>query len=205
MNRIRAAVGAAAAAGCLCLPAVAFAQAVQVVGDGFGESCWRAAMATTLMRVDSAKMDARWKADAVGACDDALKISRLDRKDTASTWVNRGILEMSRERYANAKGNFREALNLNPKLPEAHVDMGSALINLQQFPDGIKETELGLSLGSKEPERGWYNLGIAYGAVNDLQKSYESFRRASELNPAWDDPRQEMARFTLRRQEVEQK
>jgi tetratricopeptide (TPR) repeat protein len=206
MTRIRAAVAlAAAAAGASCLPAIAFAQTVQVVGDGFGESCWRAAMATTLMHVDSEKLDARWKSDAIGACDDALKISRLDRKDTASTWVNRGILEMSRERYANARGNFKEALNINPKLAEAHVDMGSALINLRKFDDGIKETELGLKLGSKEPERGWYNLGIAYGEVNDLQKSYESFRRASELNPAWNDPRQEMARFTVREQEIQQK
>ena len=206
MTRIGTAlVVAAAASAALSVPAAAFAQAVQVVGDGFGESCWRAAMATTLMHVDSAKMDARWKADAIGACDDALKISRLDRKDTASTWVNRGILEMSRERYATARGAFKEALNINPKLAEAHVDMGSALINLRRFTDGIKETELGLSLGSKEPERGWYNLGIAYGEVNDLQKSYESFRRASQLNPAWDDPRQEMARFTLREQEIQQK
>jgi tetratricopeptide (TPR) repeat protein len=83
--------------------------------------------------------------------------------------------------------------------------MGSALINLRKFTDGIKETELGLSLGSKEPERGWYNLGIAYGEVNDLQKSYASFRRAAELNPSWEDPRQEMARFTLREQEIQQK
>jgi tetratricopeptide (TPR) repeat protein len=201
MDRIKAAlIGAAACA--LCLPAAALAQALQVVGgDGAGESCWRAAKATTLQIRDSAKMDARWKADAIGACDDALKSAKLDRIDMASTWVNRGILEMSRERYANARGNFREALNLRPNLPEAHVDMGSALINLQKFGEGIKETELGLSLGSKEPERGYYNLGIAYGELDDQQKSYENFRRASELNPAWDDPRKEMQRFTVKQVE----
>jgi tetratricopeptide (TPR) repeat protein len=197
MNRIRAAVVAAAAAAA-CLPAAAFAQAVQVVGDGSGESCWKAAKATTFLRMDSAAMEARWKADAIGACDDALKSDKLDRVDMASTWVNRGILEMSRERYRNARGNFKEALDLIPKLPEAHVDMGSALINLQQFAEGIKETETGLSLGSHEPERGYYNLGIAYGALGDQQKAYESFRRASGLNPDWEDPRKEMARFTVK-------
>ena len=86
---------------------------------------------------------------------------------------------------------------LLPKLPEAHVDLGSALINLLQFSEGAKETELGLSLGSHEPERGYYNLGIAYEELGDLQKSYESFRKASELAPDWQDPQKQMARFTV--------
>jgi tetratricopeptide (TPR) repeat protein len=202
MDGLKAVLAAVAGAGALCLPASALAQALQVVGgDGSGESCWRAAKATTLQIRDNAQMDARWKADAIGACDDALKSAQMNRIDMASTWVNRGILEMSRERYANARGNFKEALHLLPKLPEAHVDLGSSLINLQQFAEGIKETELGLSLGSKEPERGYYNLGIAYGEINDQQKSYESFKRASELNPGWDDPRKEMQRFTVKQVE----
>jgi tetratricopeptide (TPR) repeat protein len=199
MNRIEAAlIGAAAAAGALCIPALALAQALQVVGNGSGEQCWKAAKATTFLKMDSAAREARWKADAVGACDDALKSEQMDRNDMASTWVNRGILEMSRERYKNARGNFKEALNLIPKLPEAHVDMGSALINLQEFAEGAKETELGLQLGSHEPERGYYNLGIAYEEMGDLQKSYENFRRASELAPNWEDPQKQMARFTVK-------
>jgi tetratricopeptide (TPR) repeat protein len=199
MNRIEAALaGALALLGALSLPAAALAQAVQVVGNGSGEDCWRAARATTLMKADSAAMDARWKADAIGACDDALKSQQMNRIDTASTWVNRGILEMSRERYKNARGNFKEALMLLPKLPEAHVDLGSALINLLQFSEGAKETELGLQLGSHEPERGYYNLGIAYEELGDLQKSYESFRHASELAPDWQDPQKQMARFSVK-------
>ena len=199
MGRIRSSeVAAVIAAGALCLPGAALAQAVQVIGNGSGEDCWKAAKATTFLKMDSAALEARWKSDAIGACDDALKSAQMNRIDMASTWVNRGILEMSRERYKNARGNFKEALNLLPKLPEAHVDMGSALINLQQFAEGAKETELGLSLGSHEPERGYYNLGIAYEELGDLQKSYENFRRASELAPDWEDPRKQMARFTLK-------
>ena len=195
MTRIGAAVAMAAA---LCLPAAALAQSVQVVGNGSGEDCWKAAKATTYLKMDSAALEARWKSDAIGACDDALKSQQMNRIDTASTWVNRGILEMSRERYKNARGNFKEALNLMPKLPEAHVDLGSALINLQQFADGAKETEMGLQLGSHEAERGWYNLGIAYEELGDLQKSYESFRHAAELAPDWQDPQKQMARFSVK-------
>lgn len=198
MNKTKAAlVGALAAAAAIGIPALASAQTLQVVGNGSGEDCWKAAKATTFLKMDSAALEARWKADAIGACDDALNSEQMDRNDMASTWVNRGILEMSRERYKNARGNFKEALNLIPKLPEAHVDMGSALINLQQYADGVKETELGLQLGSHEPERGYYNLGIAYEELGDLQKAYESFRKASELAPDWQDPQKQMARFTV--------
>jgi len=196
MNRIRAVViaGAVAAAG---LPAAAFAQAVQVVGDGSGESCWKAAKATTFLRMDSAAMEARWKADAIGACDDALKSGKLDRVDMASTWVNRGILEMSRENYAAAEKNLNDALVLLPKLPEAHVDLGSTLINMKKYDEGVKETELGIQLGTKEPERAWYNLGIGYERMGNIQKAYESYRQASILDPKWQEPKDEMARFTV--------
>jgi tetratricopeptide (TPR) repeat protein len=199
MNKNKAPVvaAAAAAAAALCISAAAAAQTMQVIGNGSGESCWRAAMAATFLKMDSAALETRWKADAIGACDDALKSAELNRNDMAFTWVNRGILEMSRERYKVARGNFKEALNILPKLPEAHVDMGSAMINLQQYADGIKETELGLSTGSKEPQRGYYNLGIAYGELGNQQKSYESFRHASDLDPNWEDPKKEMTRFTL--------
>jgi Flp pilus assembly protein TadD len=61
----------------------------------------------------------------------------------------------------------------------------------------VKETELGLSLGTKEPERAWYNLGIAYERLGNLQKAYESYRQASILDPNWQDPKDEMARFQV--------
>jgi tetratricopeptide (TPR) repeat protein len=196
MNKAKAAI-AGLAAGVLCFAGPALAQTVQVVGDASGEDCWRAAVATTRLKMDSAAMEARWKADAIGACDDALKGGKLDRIDMASTWVNRGILEMSRERYKNARGNFKEALNLIPKLPEAHVDLGSALINLQDYADGVKETELGISMGSHEAQRAYYNLGIAYDELGDLQKAYDSFQKASEIDPTWADPKTQRARFTV--------
>jgi tetratricopeptide (TPR) repeat protein len=196
MARISA-IAAVAVFGAACLPGAAFAQAIQVFGGGQGESCWRAALASTFLHMDSAQMEARWKADAIGACDDALSGGVLDRRDRAATLVNRSILEMSRENYAVAEKNLDSALNLLPKLPEAHVDLGSTLINMKKYDEGVKETELGLSLGSKEPERAYYNLGIAYERLGNLQKAYESYRQASLLDPKWQDPKDEMARFVV--------
>lgn len=198
MARMKAsAIGAVAILGALAMPGAAFAQAIQVFGGGWGEACWRAALASTFIHMDSAREEAIWKADSIRTCDDALSSGALDRRDTAATYVNRGILEMSREGYGVAEKNFNSALTLLPKLAEAHVDLGSTLINMKKYDEGVKETQLGLQLGSKEPERAWYNLGIAYERLGDIQKAYESYRQASVLDPKWQDPKDEMARFTV--------
>jgi tetratricopeptide (TPR) repeat protein len=191
------AIGAVAVLGAACLPGAAFAQAIQVFGGGFGESCWRAALASTFVHMDSAVEEAHWKAASILTCDDALSSGSLDRRDTAATYINRGILEMSRERYDIAEKNFDSALGLLPKLPEAHVDLGSTLINMKKYDEGVKETELGIQLGTHEPERAWYNLGIAYERQGNIQKAYESYRQASTLDPKWQEPKDEMARFVV--------
>jgi tetratricopeptide (TPR) repeat protein len=199
VGRIKgSAIGAVAVAGALLLPAAASAQAIAVLGGGSGESCWRAALASTFIHMDSAREEARWKADSIANCDDAIAEGLLDQQDLASTYVNRAILEMSRENYRVAEDNVRSALRYVPKLPEGHVDLGSALIDQHRYEEGVKETELGLQLGSKEPERGYYNLGIAYERMGNLQKAYESYRQASALDPKWQDPKDEMARFTVK-------
>jgi len=198
MARMKAsAIGAVAVLGAVCLPGAAFAQAISVFGGGYGESCWRAAVASTFLHMGSASMEARWKADSIATCDDALSGAVLDRRDRAATLVNRSILEMSRENYAAAEKNLDDALVLLPKLPEAHVDLGSTLINMKKYDEGVKETELGIQLGTKEPERAWYNLGIGYERMGNIQKAYESYRQASLLDPNWQEPKDEMARFVV--------
>jgi tetratricopeptide (TPR) repeat protein len=191
------AIGAVAVLGALCVPAAAQAQAIQVFGGGQGEACWRAAVASTFLHMDSATMEARWKADAIATCDDALAGAVMDRRDRAATLVNRSIIEMSRENYAAAEKNLNDALALLPMLPEAHVDLGSTLLNMKKYDEGIKETELGIQLGTKLPERAWYNLGIGYERLGNIQKAYESYRQASLLDPKWQDPKDEMARFKV--------
>ena len=133
MGRVKASViGAVAVFGALSFPMAAHA-AIAVFGGGEGESCWRAALASTLIHMDSAVMEARWKADSIALCDEALSGPELTRQDVANTWVNRGILEMSREGYRKAEDNFREALRMYPKLAEAHVNLGSTMINLHRY------------------------------------------------------------------------
>jgi tetratricopeptide (TPR) repeat protein len=187
-------IGAVAVFAALSVPAAAHA-AIAVFGGGEGESCWRAALASVLIHMDSAVEEARWKADSIELCDEALSGPELTRQDVANTWVNRGILEMSRESYRKAEDNFRQALRLYPKLAEAHVNLGSTMINLHRYAEGIVETQTGIDLKSKEIERAYFNLGIAYEYLDRLQEAYDSYKMAAQLKPTWQDPKDEMARF----------
>jgi tetratricopeptide (TPR) repeat protein len=191
------AIGAVAVAGALLFPMTARSQAITVFGGGYGEACWRAALASTFIHMDSAVEEASWKAASIRTCDDAIAGSGLDRRDLAATYVNRAILEMSREGYAVAETNLTEALRMMPKLAEAHVDLGSTMINMKKYDEGVRETELGLQLKSKEPERAYYNLGIAYEYLGNLQKAYDSYKQAALLDPKWQDPKDQMARFVV--------
>jgi tetratricopeptide (TPR) repeat protein len=191
--RIRAFV-VAAAFGVLAAPAVSQG-AVAVYGGGQGEACWRAARAATLVQMDSAQEEARWKADSIALCDEALVGELLSPHDLAASWVNRGVLEMSREGYRKAEDNFREALRILPKLAEAHVNLGSTVISLHRLDEGIAETKLGIDLGTKDKERAYYNLGIAYENQGKLQEAYDNYKQASSLLPTWQDPKDQMARF----------
>ena len=68
---------------------------------------------------------------------------------------------------------------------------------MKKYDEGVKETELGIELRTKEPERAWYNLGIAYERLGNVQKAYESYRQASILDPKWQEPKDELTRFTV--------
>lgn len=198
MTRFKASVvGAAALAGVLAFPLAASAQAIAVFGGGEGEACWRAAMASTLIHMDSAVEEARWKAMSIATCDEALSGGILSRQDRTYTYVNRAVLEMSREGYKTAEQNLHEALRMMPKLAEAHVDLGSTMINMQRYDEGVTETQLGIDLKSKEPERAYYNLGIAYEFLGKLQQAYDSYKTAATLLPTWQDPKDQMARFVV--------
>ncbi|MEI9892136.1 MAG: tetratricopeptide repeat protein [Caulobacteraceae bacterium] len=196
MGRVKTSViGAVVLVGAFAIPLAAKAQAIAVFGGGYGEACWRAALASTFIHMDSAVEEARWKRDSISTCDDALSDGAMNRQDVAYTLVNRSVLEMSREGYKAAEGNLHAALKLMPKLAEAHVDLGSTMINMARYDEGITETQIGIDLHTKEQERAYYNLGIAYEYMGKLQEAYDSYKAAAQILPTWQDPKDQMARF----------
>ena len=141
------------------------------------------------------------RADAVSMqlCTTALGEAELDRRDLAGTYINRGVLWMVRRDYASAKADFQRAIDVDAALGEAWVNRGAVAIIDRRFQDGISDISKGLTLGTEEPAKAYYNRAVAYEGIDDEKSAYLDYQQALVLNPGWDLPKQELLRFTVTR------
>jgi len=163
------------------------AAAVTVIGDTSAQQCSVAAFHN---QSDEASMR---------LCTDAIGGGMLDRRDLAGTYINRGVMWMIRRDYASARSDFRRAIDVDPALGEAWVNRGAVAIIDQRFKDGIDDISKGLTLGTEEPAKAYYNRAVAYEGIDDEKSAYLDYQQALVLQPGWDLPKQELLRFTVTR------
>jgi len=157
--------------------------AALVLGGGDGEACYRAALHGASDR------------QSLLHCARALDDEPLTPKDRASTHINRGGILVNRKAYAEAMADFDAALKLNPGSGEAYLNRGAARLGLKQWHEALADLDHSLEAGSSQPEKAWFNKGIAHEALGDLKAAYEDYGKAQALKPGWDLPKQELARF----------
>jgi tetratricopeptide (TPR) repeat protein len=182
---------AAAAMVCLGLEVSTAGAAVTVMGGGLAESCSKAA----LLASRSAIADD----DAIRVCTLAIGSEPLSDRDLAGTHVNRGILYLARSAFRDAKHDFDTALYIEPTMGEAYVNRGAALIGERHFGEGLADIDKGLTLNPEQPEKAYFDRGLAHEYMNDLKSAYLDYLKASELKPDWDVPKKELARFSVTR------
>ncbi len=157
-----------------------------VIGNGAAKECSDAAL--------NGKSDSH----AVLACTTALEVETLNFRDRARTYVNRGVLQMRQRQFGAARADFDEATGIDPNLGEAYVNRGASLVGEARFKEGVEQIDKGLALGVKDPEKAFYNRGLADEALGDLRAAYHDYSRAAELKPDWPAPKVELARFSVR-------
>jgi tetratricopeptide (TPR) repeat protein len=158
-----------------------------VLGGGLAKDC------------STAAIDGRSDQKSILACTTALETENLSFRDRARTYVNRGVLQMRQRDFPNARSDFDAAAKIDPALGEAWVNRGAAYVGEERFSEGRQEIDKGLALGVKDPEKAWFNRGMANEGLGDLKAAYQDYSKAAELNPAWDAPKNELARFTVKR------
>jgi len=189
MFRIVTAAGAAALViGSVAALAPRQAQAaVSVFGSGFAEQCYHIAK-------DGGDIHG-----GIQDCTQALNGGdMLSDRDTAGTYVNRGVLYMVIGNYAQAEADFRKGLSIDAALGEAFVNLGAVEIAQHQYARGIADIDHGLALGPEEPEKAYYNRGLADEFLGDVKTAYFDYSKSAELKPNWQPPRTELARFSVR-------
>lgn len=185
MRRICSFIGAAVVA---TLATGAAQAGVLVLGSSLGYHCYSQA------KQESAS------AAALKSCDEALDAGTMSARDIVATHVNRGIIRLNREDHSGAIADFDQAIRLDPQEPESYLNKGSALLRMGRTSDeAIGLFDTALERQTRRPELAYFGRAIAHEVRGDIQSAYLDYRRASRAAPKWQDPREEMSRFTVRR------
>jgi tetratricopeptide (TPR) repeat protein len=130
-------------------------------------------------------------------CDEALLHENLTNYETVATHVNRGILRLRRGLTDEAVADFDRAIALDPEQPEAYLNKGAALIRRHNPQDALQLFTVALERNTSRPAIAHYGRAVANEQLGNVAAAYHDYRRASELDPEWREPRTELARFRV--------
>jgi len=120
--------------------------------------------------------------------------------DRARQEINRrfqqGVIMLHAKQYSHALTAFHRALELDPALPEAHVNMGFALIGLERYSAARDFFDSAIAL-RKEQANAYYGLALALDGLRDRPGAIGAMRTYVHLSRP-EDPYRRKAQAALR-------
>lgn len=178
----------------LCLTAAIFAAPTaasassMVVGSGLARMCFEAA--------DSERANS----STIGICDRALTEEALAWDDQVATYVNRGILRARMSDFAGAMADYNRALKLDPNQPEAYLNKATLVLKSERDWRQARDLfDAALRYKTRRPEFAYYGRAIAQEIAGEIAAAYADYQKAAELAPAWEEPKKELTRFSVRK------
>ena len=95
---------------------------------------------------------------------------------------NLGVAEMNRGRPAQALELFRQAQREDSSLFAPRLNEGIALLNNPQRSDEARAALLDATARQPESARAWYNLGILYRNLAEVDPAIEAFVRVTRID-----------------------
>jgi tetratricopeptide (TPR) repeat protein len=173
------------AAAVALLPAPAMA-GVTVLGSSSARLCFLAADSSSLPTNQD-----------LGRCNSALNEEAVTPRDIIATYVNRGIVRLRRGDADGAMRDFDEALRRDPGEAEAYLNRGSALLRRERTDEAVAMYSQALEHNTRRPALAHYGRAMAYELLGNARAAYSDYRRASELDPDWGAPREDLQRFRV--------
>jgi tetratricopeptide (TPR) repeat protein len=161
--------------------------AVVSVGGGPAKSCYDAATAR-----DASEQ-------AIRECNKALNQEVLPFNDLVASFVNRGVLRLVQADYRKAEADFNQAMSLHPTQPEAWLNKGIARYQQGDTKSAIVHFDRAIELRTRYTALAYFGRGLANEDSGNIKGAYADLQKASQLNPEWQAPRQELTRFQVRK------
>ena len=137
--------------------------------------------------------------DAVDTCTTALRSRELSTYDRMATLVNRGIVQFRLENFDAALADFDAAMAIEPNQPDAMINRGITMLAAGYDVDAsLAYIDRGIAGGPQRPWVGYYGRAVANELAGRDEAAYRDYRRAQELRPGWELPRQALSRFAVR-------
>ncbi len=131
-------------------------------------------------------------------CTSALALDPLSKHDRVGTYVNRGILFMLARNEAAADRDFDAAIRLDQEEPEAWLNKAISSLNKGRMDEAIPMANRALALRTRKPALAHFVRGLANEELGNVQAAYRDLNRAQTLEPGWDLPALELARYRKR-------
>lgn len=113
---------------------------------------------------------------------DLLSAEQLDASNPI-VQNNLGLAYFMRQKYVDAEKHIRRALDIKSDYTDARNNHGRVLIELSQYDEAIRELEKVLTdLTYAEPEKAWFNIGLAHFRKGNYPVAKEKFAEAIHIN-----------------------
>lgn len=190
---------------------VALCAAVVAVAGGIGAASAEESISvvgfsptqTCAARADGAVTAGTATNEGVRTCTAALGAGGLTPSDRAGIYANRGVIEEALGRHDAALADFKAGLRLDPNSAALHADVGVALWAQHRPGEAVAEFSQALDLAPAHPAVVYFNRALANEDRGEMNAAYLDYLKASRLAPDWDQPKRELARFTVVHREAQ--
>ena len=122
-----------------------------------------------------------------GLDDDVISKAASLVKDYPEEIILFNLLGVSFERKGslkNAAGAYKNALKINPNIPEMNFNLGAILFSENKVEEAIQFYEKSIQLNNNFPEA-YFNLGIALQSMGRFDEATECYQKAIQIQPGF--------------------
>lgn len=134
---------------------------------------------------------------ALSVCNQAVERAKSLRDELSAAYVNRSVVHLARHEYDAALADSDMSIRVKRTVAQAFVNRGIALHALGRSKEAVVAYTQAIELSPSRPQDVYFDRAMAKEDAGDVKGAYLDYRKAAQLDPSWEAPRKEMARFTV--------